>query len=210
VAVIDTGVAYNHSDLINSMWDGSTCKSNTNAVLGGCQHGYDFEDDDKDPLPSSNTHGTHIAGTISAQKNNALGVAGVAPQAKIMAIKSSLTTDNIIMGMNFAKNNGAKIINASWGSNNSAFANDTLLINAIRDFPGIFITAAGNGGGDGSGDNNESTPFYPSSYTLSNIISVAATDYQDALSSFSNYGSTSVDVGAPGEDIFSAIMTGGY
>lgn len=114
------------------------------------------------------------------------------------------------MGMNFAKNNGAKIINASWGSDNPAFANDALLINAIRDFPGIFITAAGNGGIDGIGDNNESIPFYPSSYNLSNMISVAATDSNDALASFSNYGSTSVDVGAPGVNIYSTIMNGTY
>ena len=192
------------------MWDGSLCKSNTNAALGGCQHGYDFEDTDKIPLPSSNTHGTHVAGTIAAQKNNALGIAGVAPQTKIMAIKSSLTTDNIIMSMNFAKHNGAKIINASWGSDDPAFANDTLLINAIRDFPGIFITAAGNGGVDGIGDNNESIPFYPSSYNLSNIISVAATDQNDALAGFSNYGNVSVDVGAPGANIYSTIMNGNY
>jgi subtilisin family serine protease len=210
VAVIDTGVAYDHPDLVNSLWDGSACKSDTNAVLGGCQHGYDFENNDKIPLPSSDSHGTHIAGTIAAQMNNGIGIAGVAPQTKIMAIRSSLTTANIIMGMNFAKNNGAKIINASWGSENPAFANDALLFNAIRDFPGIFITAAGNGGDDGDGDDNESTPFYPSNYTLPNIISVAATDDDDDLSGFSNYGSTSVDVGAPGVSIFSTIIGDNY
>jgi len=78
-------------------------------------HGYDFEHDDVDPLPTASYHGTHVSGTIAATKNNGIGVVGVAPQAKIMAIKSSLTTQNIIQGMNFAKNNGAKIINASWG-----------------------------------------------------------------------------------------------
>ena len=142
--------------------------------------------------------------------NNGLGIAGVAPQTKIMAIKSSLTTDNIIMSMNFAKNNGAKIINASWGSDDPAFANDTLLISAIRDFPGIFITAAGNGGADSIGDNNETIPFYPSSYNLPNIISVAATDQNDDLANFSNYGNISVDVGAPGANIYSTIMNGSY
>jgi len=166
-------------------------------------------------LPSSDTHGTHIAGTIAAQKNNTLGIAGVAPQTKIMAIKSSLTTDNIIMGINFAKNNGAKIINASWGSDEPAFAQDTLLASAIRDFPGIFITAAGNGGIDEISDDNEITPFYPSSYNLpkyniSNIISVAATNSSDALASFSNYGRDSVNVGAPGVSILSTLMNNFY
>lgn len=124
-----------------------------------------------------------------------------------MAIKSSLTTSNIVQSINFAKNNGAKIINASWGGSGSALANDQALISAIQSFPGIFVAAAGNGGLDNIGDNNESTHFYPADYTLSNIISVAATNQNDALASFSNYGTTSVDVGAPGVDIYSTVST---
>ena len=88
VAVIDTGVAYKHPDLINNMWDGPTCKNeNGTAILGGCNHGYDYEDGDNTPLPTTSSHGTHIAGTIAAVKNNDKGIIGVAPNAKIMALK---------------------------------------------------------------------------------------------------------------------------
>ena len=114
VAVIDSGVAYNHPDLINSMWNGSNCKDENGAALGGCNSGFDYEDGDKIPLPSTSSHGTHIAGTIAAVKNNSKGIIGVAPLTKIMAIKSSLTTTDNVKSINFAQQNGAKIINASW------------------------------------------------------------------------------------------------
>lgn len=130
------------------MWNGTNCVSDTNTALGGCMFGYDFEDTDIDPFPTDDYHGTHVAGTIAATKNNNRGIVGVAPQVKIMAIKSSLTTSNIIQGMHFAQYNGAKIINASWGSENPAFANDQAFKDAIAGFPGIFIAAAGNGGLD--------------------------------------------------------------
>ena len=95
VAVIDSGVAYNHPDLVANMWDGTACvgeDSNGIPLSGGCNHGYDYQDGDKTPLPTTSSHGTHIAGTIAAVKNNSKGIIGVAPQAKIMALKSSLTT----------------------------------------------------------------------------------------------------------------------
>lgn len=187
------------------MWDGTNCVSDTGGLLGNCHHGYDFEDDDTSPLPTTSAHGTHVAGTIAAVKGNNRGVAGVAPKAKIMAIKSSLTTANIIQSINFAKYNGAKVINASWGGSGSALANDQALISAIAAFPGVFVAAAGNGGIDNIGDNNELVHFYPADYTLSNIISVAATNQTDGLASFSNYGTTSVDVGAPGVSIYSTF-----
>ncbi len=201
VAVIDSGVAYNHPDLINNMWDGSNCKDENGVALGGCNYGYDYEDNDKTPLPTSDSHGTHVAGTIAALKNNSKGIIGVAPQAKIMALKSSLTTAENVKAINFAKYNGAKVINASWGGVN----NDLLLRDAIALFPGLFIAGAGNGGEDQTGDNNENTHFYPSDFNLDNIISVTATDQNDGLANFSNYGAISVDVGAPGVNIYSTI-----
>ena len=117
VAVIDSGVAYNHSDLADNMWNGNSCSGldkNGISISGGCQHGYDYEDNDKFPLDNDG-HGTHIAGTIGAVKDNNKGVIGVAPNVKIMALKAALTTDQILMAIDFAESNNAKIINASWG-----------------------------------------------------------------------------------------------
>jgi subtilisin family serine protease len=229
VAVIDSGVAYNHPDLLGNMWDGAACvgeDSTGNPLSSGCNHGYDYEDDDKIPLPTTSSHGTHIAGTIAAAINNGKGIIGVAPQAKIMALKSSLTTADNVKSINFAKQNGAKIINASWacygaGANNPIKAcggsydyQDQAMIDAISGFPGLFITAAGNGEGDnGLGtdpqgddhDNGQTLHSYPCDHTAPNIICVAATDQNDALATFSDYGATSVDVGAPGTNILSTV-----
>lgn len=202
-AVIDTGVAYNHPDLAANMWDGSNCVDENGGALGGCIHGYDFENEYKSPL-DTNGHGTHVAGTIGALKNNSIGIIGVAPNVEIMAIKSgsvSFLTADLIQGINFAKQNGAKIINASWGGSSY----DPALYNAIKNFSGLFIAAAGN-----DSSNNDFSHFYPSDYDLANIISVAATDKNDGLASFSNYGATSVDVGAPGEDIYSTYLDSTY
>lgn len=197
VAVIDDGVAYNHPDLIDNMWDGTSCKDENGIYLGNCNHGYDFEDLDKTPLPTSGAHGTHIAGTIAAAKNNSTGIMGAAPQAKIMAIKIALTTADAIKGINFAKQNGAKIINASW----TGTSYDSALRNAISTFPGLFVAAAGNE----AKNNDGGTHSYPSDFDLDNIISVTATTPSDGLAYFSNYGATSVDIGAPGINIYSTV-----
>lgn len=206
VAVIDSGVAYNHPDLLANMWDGSGCKDEDGSALGSCNHGYDFENNDKTPSPTTSSHGTHIAGTIAAAKNNGKGIIGVSPQAKIMAIKTMLSTTEIVKGISFAEYNGAKIINASWGGSYE----DTALKNAISGFDGLFITASGNGtftiDWDGVGKNNDSSGhIYPCDFDSANIICVAATDQSDSLATFSNYGATSVDVGAPGVNIYSTV-----
>ncbi len=199
VAVIDSGVAYNHSDLLANMWDGTNCKDENGVFLGGCNHGYDFEDNDKTPLPDSSSHGTHIAGIIAAAKNNSKGIIGVSPQAKIMALKYDFTVASEIKAIDFAIQNGAKIINASFtGSGFSTSEHEA--INRFRTAGGIVAAAAGN-----ESANNESAHSYPSDYDLDNIISVAATDQNDGLASFSNYGATSIDVGAPGTNIYSTF-----
>ena len=208
VAVIDSGVAYNHPDLQANMWDGSSCSGldkNGISIGGGCQHGYDYEDNDKIPLPTSSSHGTHIAGTIGAVKNGS-GIIGVAPNVKIMAIKSSLTSANAVKGIDFAEQNGAQVINASWGAYSTSGEHyDLGLYNAIKDFSGLFIVAAGNAGYNHD-DGIDSHKSYPDGFkiatpigpALDNIIVVAATDSDDNLASFSDYGINSVDVGAPG------------
>ena len=218
VAVIDDGVAYNHPDLSANMWDGASCVDENGGALGHCNHGYDYEDDDTTPLPTSGSHGTHIAGTIAAVKNNSKGIIGVAPNAKIMVIKSSLTTAEIVNGIGFAEYNGADIINASWGDNYTDgydhYALDQALYDSIAGFDGLFIAAAGNDAvNHDSGDLNDM--MYPAGFSvgssvgpgLDNIVVVAATDQDDNLASFSDYGVDSVDVGAPGVNIYS---TEGY
>jgi len=195
VAVIDTGVAYNHPDLINNMWDGSSCKNeNGDSIIGGCNHGYDYENNDITPLPTISSHGTHVAGTIAAQKDNGVGIIGVAPKAKIMAINVDFSTVSLVNSINFAKQNGAKIINASWGGPGY----DLALAEVISLFPGLFVAAAGN-----STENHNITSSYPCDYNYNNIICVAATDQNDNLANFSDYGAISVDVGAPGTNIYS-------
>lgn len=210
VAIIDTGVAYNHPDLIGSMWDGADCKDEYGNYLGNCNHGYDFVDNDKTPLPSSDysqyNHGSHIAGTIAATKNNSTGIIGVAPKTKIMALRFGFNVSSEIRAIDFAIANGAKVINASFtGANFSQLEYDA--IERFKMSGGIFVAAAGNGGDDGIGDNNDITNSYPSSYNLDNIIAVAATGNTDSITSFSNYGAASVDVGAPGNYIYSTLTT---
>ncbi|MBV6340561.1 S8 family serine peptidase [Candidatus Magnetobacterium casense] len=226
VAVLDTGVDYNHPDLGGNIWN------NTRETFDGLDNdsngyvddirGWDFVGNDLvDPKESNNPmdvygHGTHVAGTIGAIGNNSTGVAGVSWDVTIMPVKilnSDLKTtmDALISGIQYATKNGAKIINASLGWKNTSQA----IYNAIasaRDAGVLLVAAAGNGGSsdniycNGSLQNdNDLSPCYPASYNLENIIAVAASDQNDTLASFSNYGVISVDVSAPGVDICSTI-----
>lgn len=205
VAVIDTGVNYLNEDLVGQMWDGSNCVDENNiAIVGGCIHGYDYGDNDNDPLPRSgdtySDHGTHIAGVIAGENNNSVGILGIYPKAKIMAIKSNLTTSEIAQAIDFATNNGAKVINASWGG--YLGQSDAVMKNAIASFPGLFVTAAGN-----YSANNDTKAFYPCNDNVDNIICVGSTDQNDNLSYFSNYGTSNVDIAAPGSNIYSSLAT---
>jgi subtilisin family serine protease len=233
VAVIDTGIDYTHPDLAGHMWSDPACvDENGTAIIGGCTNGWDFVSNDNDPIAEtgqSSYHGTHVAGTIAAAMGNQVGIAGVAPNVRIMALRTigndgSGTVANEARAIEFAKQNGAKIINASFSGSG---ASDTEK-NAIKDFEdagGLFITAAGNGGTGGEGDDLDALPFtmsgdtkvyastspqsFPAQYDLPNIISVTATDEHDALASFSNFGAISVDLGAPGVNILSTIPNDG-
>lgn len=219
VAVIDNGVLYTHEDLANQMWDGSACKTETGDTLNNCNHGYDFASStspDLTPLPDlrigtstyDGYHGTHVAGIIAAQMNNGVGVIGIAPNAKIMALKFGLDVASEVKAIDFAIQNGAKIINASYGGSEFSQA-EYDAIARFRDAGGIFVAAAGNGGLDVIGDDNDTQPIYPASYDLPNIISVAATDQNDEMPTFSNFGDESVDLGAPGRNIMSTITEDG-
>src|SRR5213082_2692118 len=148
-------------------------------------------------------HGTHVSGTIGAVGNNTVGIVGVCWKVQIMACKFLDSTgsgfiSDAIKCMDYARSKGAKVINASWGSTsfNSQALHDA--IDSLRQAGIIFVAAAGN-----SSQDNGVDPIYPASYDLDNIISVAATTRNDDLAVFSNYGASTVDLGAPGDPIFS-------
>ncbi len=192
VGVIDTGIFTTHQDLAANIAPG----------------GYDFANNTAD-VQDDVGHGTHVSGTIGAVGNNMLGVAGVNWEVKLIGLKfldPAGTTANAIRAVEYAATNTAlkiKITNNSWGGGGYSQG----LYNAIKmagDVYGqLFIAAAGNDAAD-----NEETPHYPSSYNLSNLIAVAAIGDDGALASFSNYGSNSVHLAAPGVDILSTVPGG--
>lgn len=191
VAVIDTGVDFNHPDLEDNMIDG-----------------FDFENNDANPM-DDNRHGTHCAGTIGAVGNNNVGVAGVAWNVRIMPLKfldstGSGSTADAILCIDFAIANGAHIMSNSWGGGGF---NQALFdaIERAREADILFIAAAGNDSAD-----NDRDLYYPASYDLDNIIAVASTNENDDLSNFSNFGATTVDIAAPGSNIFSTTPNDGY
>lgn len=211
VGVIDTGIDYNHQDLKNNMWtnipeaNGSAGVDDDGNGFVDDIYGYDFVGNDGDPFDDYG-HGTHVAGTIGAVGNNTVGVVGVNWNAKIAAIKflgsgGFGTTEGAVKAVQYANLMGFPITNNSWGGGGYSQA----LYDAISAASGngfLFIAAAGN-----SGLNTDASPSYPASYNLDNIISVAATDHNDQKASFSNYGVTSVDVGAPGVNVYSTVPT---
>ncbi len=224
VGVIDEGIDVNHPDLRDNIWTnsgevaGNRIDDDGNGYVDDV-NGYDFANNDAsvyDPDPISgkgDEHGTHVAGTIAAVGNNGVGIAGVNWDAQVASLKFLAAdggyTSDAIEAINYAVAEGMDISNNSWGGGGRSQA----LEDAIRraDNAGhIFIAAAGNGGSDGVGDNNDATPDYPASYDLSNIVSVAATDDTDRLASFSNFGATSVDLAAPGVGILSTLPANRY
>ncbi|MDQ3386389.1 MAG: S8 family serine peptidase [Actinomycetota bacterium] len=224
VAVIDEGVDINHPDLNDNLWvntdeiAGNGIDDDKNGYVDD-RNGYDFANNDSsvyDPdivTGDGDEHGTHVAGTIAAEGNNGGGTTGVNWDAQIMSLKFLGTdggfTSDAVEAINYAVNNGARISNNSWGGGGySQSLRDAI---ARADNQGhLFVAAAGNGGADGIGDNNDGTPSYPASYDLPNIISVAATDDDDRLAGFSNFGATSVDLGAPGVGILSTLPGNTY
>jgi thermitase len=232
VAVIDTGTDTNHPDLKDNVWvnpgeSGSDLLGKDKATNGidddgnklvDDVNGWDFYNGDSTVYDAADgdKHGTHVAGTIAAAGNNDLGVVGVNWKAKIMPLKflgpNGGYTSDAVKAIDYAVAKGAKISNNSWGGGGySQTLKDAI---ARADASGhLFVAAAGNGGSDGAGDDNDATPSYPASYDSPNIISVAATDSKDALAGFSNYGATSVDLSAPGVSILSTLpgdTYGGY
>jgi parallel beta-helix repeat protein len=217
VAVIDTGVDYNHPDLTANMW------KNPNETVDGIDndgngyiddiYGIDAYNDDSDPM-DDHSHGTHCSGTIGGVGNNSIGVVGVNWNVSIMALKfiskfnSGPTSDAIetINYMIMMKENGTniKVSSNSWGG--GGFSKSLYdAIEKTRRANIIFIAASGNDYSD-----TDITPHYPSSYNLTNVLSVAATDHNDNRAAFSNWGAHSVDVAAPGVRTYSTILSNGY
>src|SRR5437879_4205543 len=207
VAVIDTGVRYTHEDLAGNMWvnpgeiSGNGIDDDGDGYVDDV-HGINALNNTGDPM-DDHGHGTHVSGTIGGVGNNSIGVVGVAWKVQIMACKFLDSTGNgflsdAIKCMDYARAKGARVVNASWGSTtfNSTALRDA--IDSLRQAGIIFVAAAGN-----SSEDNGVDPIYPASYDLDNIISVAATTRTDELANFSNYGATTVDLGAPGAAVFS-------
>jgi hypothetical protein len=217
VGVIDTGVDYNHPDLSANIWinPGENCLGCRNDGIDNDGngyvddwHGWDFLNNDNDPF-DDNGHGTHVAGTIGAVGNNGDGVAGVNWSVRLMPLKF-LGADGAgdaadgVRAVLYASSMGAVVTNNSWGGDGYSQAlADT--ISEADSRGSLFVAAAGN-----SFMNTDTSPNYPSGYDLPNVIAVAATDQNDGRAWFSNYGRRSVDLGAPGTNIYSTWPGASY
>jgi subtilisin family serine protease len=213
VCVADTGVDISHPDLAPNVWTNSGeipangIDDDANGYVDDV-HGYDFAGYSA-TMTDSDLHGTHVAGTIAATGRNAQGVIGLQFKAKILPMKLStdgeyMSTSAIISACNYAvaqKQRGVNIVafNASYGGESYSTA-EFNAISALRNVGIILCAAAGN-----DGTNNDVVPQYPANYALSNIITVASIDPRNGLSSFSNYGAATVDLAAPGSDIYSTV-----
>lgn len=219
VAVVDTGIDINHPDLKANIWVNKkelNGKSRTDDDGNGLKddiYGFNFYNNNN-KVRDDNSHGTHVAGTIGARGNNTLGVAGVNWRVKLMAIKcfssrGRSTASGLIKSINYAVNNGANVINASWGTSKFSAAMERAITKAhMRGV--LFVAAAGNNGTD-----NDSEPHFPSNYDVPNILAVAAIQSDGSLSKFkkgrgSNFGATKVDIAAPGSLIMSTIPSKKY
>jgi subtilisin family serine protease len=205
VAVIDTGIDINHPDLKANIWvnTAETLNGNDNDNNGYADDvvGWNFYDKNNQVFNPyhGDEHGTHVAGIIAAEMNNHIGITGVAPNVKIMPLKflgpNGGDTASAIEAINYATKMGADIINASWGGTDY----DPALKEAIEKSGLLFVAAAGN-----DGQNNNTTPVYPASFSSKNIVSVAALDNRGRAATFSNYG-PAVDIAAPGVNILSTV-----
>lgn len=220
IAVLDTGIDYSHPDLASNMWINSgeipdnLVDDDGNGYIDD-YYGYDFINDDGNPFDDHWLgHGTHVAGTIAAVGNNDVGVTGVNWSAKLMALKifnwqGTTNGSAIIKAIDYSVKMGARLSNNSWGGGPYSEAIYEA-IEIARNADQLFVAAAGNGGPDHIGDDNDKLAHYPSGYDLNNIIAVAAITHDNLLADYSNYGYTSVDLAAPGASIYSTLPNNRY
>jgi len=233
VGVIDTGVDYTHEDLIDNMWrnPGEIPDNGIDDDHNGYVDdivGWDFPNNDNKPydltasmmdmlLSGGNPgHGTHCAGNVAARGDNGKGIAGVAPNVRIMALrfiteKGQGTTADAIKAIKYGVDNGAKVLSNSWGSVGDDGGEESRALQdaiAYSEAHGVlFVAAAGNGDSQGKGYDNDTNakPAFPATYTNDIIVSVAAIDVNGNLGTFSNWGARSVDLAAPGVKVFSTV-----
>jgi subtilisin family serine protease len=214
VVVIDTGIDYTHEDIAGNAWTnpgeipGNGIDDDGNGFIDDI-HGWDFVNNDNDPM-DDHGHGTHCSGTIGGVGNNGIGVAGVNWDVSIMGVKflnsgGSGYTSDAILAIDYALTiPGVKVMSNSWGGGGYSAALEEAIQRA-NDAGVLFVCAAGNYVG-----NTDVSPNYPSCYTVPNVMSIAATDDNDDLASFSGYGLVTVDLGAPGVDILSSLPGNSY
>ena len=234
VGIIDEGIQFTHPELAANIWTNpfdpvNGVDDDGNGYVDD-QHGWDFDGNnnviyDGGPKGNLDDHGTHVAGTIGAVGGNGAGVAGVNWQVTMISGKflgrRGGTTANAIKAVRYFTDlktrHGLNIVatNNSWGGGGfSQGLLDAIVDAAKQDI--LFVAAAGNGGNDGVGDNNDTTASYPSNYNTTAgagwdaVIAVAAITSSGARSSFSNYGATTVDIGAPGSGVISTTASNSY
>ncbi len=219
VAIIDSGIDFNHPDLAANMWvnpgeiPGNGIDDDNNGYVDDI-YGIDPAEADSNPMDIDG-HGTHVAGTVAAVGNNGRGVTGVSWNSKLMALKifdgpfggtttAAIEAIEYVTMMKTEYGVNVALSNNSWGG----YGFSQGLVDAISlniDAGMLFVAAAANDTID-----NDITPAYPASYPLDGIISVSASDHNDRIAGFSNFGLTSVDLAAPGVDILSTLPGGGY
>ncbi|MFM8270471.1 MAG: S8 family serine peptidase [Pseudomonadota bacterium] len=222
VAVIDSGVDYNHPDLVNNIWlnpgetgtDSAGADKSSNGIDDDGNgyiddfRGWDFVDNDNDPM-DTNGHGTHVAGIIGARGNNSRGVTGINWQVSIVPLRTMDSTgmgsnSNIKKAVEYATAMHFHITNNSYaGGDFDQSMKDS--IEAAKAAGVLFVAAAGN-----EGSNNDTSPVYPANYDVDNLVTVGASNNTDTLAFFSNYGVNKVHLVAPGENILSTYLNGTY
>jgi subtilisin family serine protease len=214
VADIDSGVDRTHPDLAANIWTnpgeipGNGKDDDGNGYIDDV-HGWNFIGNDNNPADDYG-HGTHTAGILGAVGNNGVGVVGVAWRTKIMPVKfigvdGTGTIADAASAVLYAVQMGAKISSNSWGCLGADCFSQTFqdALTTAGQQGMLFVAAAGN-----DGSNNDGLPFYPCDYALPNVVCVAATDQSDNRAVFSNYGASTVDLGAPGVSVLSTVPAG--